>query len=247
MTDYALRIDPTGDELAAAKDCEASVFLATYGNTAGQWDEEYGPYEQSSIFLTVTEPGGDAVASLRLITPSVVGLKTLADTARSPWFIDGVRSARSVGMSLDQTWDVATVSLRKGVSGSALISAALYHGMFRAARANSIRWIVMILDTRVRRLLNSQSIETVALPGTKPGPYLGSESSIPLWGDLPQMADRQRLTNPDAFRLINLGVGLDGIHIPAPAAFDLGKRAASVPALGSFVSTAVPADLGKAG
>ncbi len=86
-----LHFDPQGDTLAAARECEATVFLHQYGNTATQWAEEYGPYEPSSTFITITERGGDALATMRLIVPSEAGLKSLADVARPPWSIDGVR------------------------------------------------------------------------------------------------------------------------------------------------------------
>jgi hypothetical protein len=223
-TDYTLHVDPRGDVLASAKNCEESVFNQVYGNTSSQWDEEYGPYDASSAFLAVTDAAGEAVGCLRLITPGVVGLKSLVDVARPPWFADGLRSARAAGIDPAGTWDVATLALRKGVPRGPMLSAALYHGLFHAARANDIRWIVMILDSRVRRLLNAAAIETSVLPGTRPGPYLGSESSVPLWGELPRMADRQRRVNPDAHRLINLGIGLDGISVPPPADFVLGER-----------------------
>jgi hypothetical protein len=222
-TDLTLHVDPTGDVLAAARECEADVFLNTYGNSRDQLEQEYGPYDASSVFLAITEAGGDAVAAMRLITPGPVGLKTLADTNRPPWFVDGARSARAAGLDAARTWDVATLAMRKGMPGASLAPAALYHGLFHAARANDIRWVVMILDVRVRRLLNSLTIETQLLPGCRPGPYLGSEASVPLWGDLVWMADHQREVAPDAYRLVNLGVGLDGISVPGPDGFRLGQ------------------------
>ena len=224
-TDFTLHFNPAADVLAAARDCEAAVFLDHYGNTAEQWDEEYGPYDDSSVFLAVTEPGGDAVACMRLILPSMVGLKTLVDVGRRPWSVDGNRAARAAGMSVHQTWDVATIGIRRGVRGGALLSAALYHGLFRAVRANSARWVVMIIDDRARRLLNAVDILTTPLPGTRSAPYLGSESSVPLWGEMARMADHQRRVNPDAHRLINLGIGLDGITVPEPAAFVVAEPA----------------------
>jgi hypothetical protein len=229
--ELVLHFDAQGCALAAARDCEASVFLDQYGNTAEQWAEEYGPYDATSTFITVTEPGGDAVATMRLILPSEVGLKSLVDVARAPWSIDGVRAARAAGMALAQTWDVATIAIRKGAPRGGLLSAALYHALFRATRANNIRWIVMIMDVRARRLLGSSHIYTQPLPGTHPGAYLGSEASAPVWGDMPRMADRQRRTSPDAHRLINLGVGLDGISVPEPAQFVLDRVGSAQPAL----------------
>lgn len=224
--DYVLHVDPMGDVLAAALDCEASVFLEQYGNTSDEWTEEYGPYDATSAFVAITEPGGDAVAAMRLILPSAVGLKSLVDTGRPPWQIDGVRAAHAAGIVMSRTWDVATLALRSGTAGGrGLLAAGLYHALFRATRANGIEWIVMILDVRVRRLLNAYHVETQMLPGAHPGPYLGSASSAPVWGEMARMADRQRRVSPDAHRLINLGIGLDGIRLPAPAEFVLGVHA----------------------
>ncbi|MGH8861358.1 MAG: hypothetical protein ACRDVG_09030 [Jatrophihabitantaceae bacterium] len=227
--DFVLHFDPESDVLRAARECEAAVFLDQYGNSSQQWDEEYGPYDDTSAFLAITEPGGDAVAAMRVILPSVIGLKTLADVARPPWSIDGHRAARAAGMSIEHTWDVATIAVRNGAGNGGLLSAALYHGLFRAVRANTARWIVMILDARAQRLLNAVDIRTTRLPGTVGGPYLGSASSAPLWGEMAAMADHQRTVNPDAHRLINLGVGLDGVSLPAPAQFVLAPCHAVAP------------------
>jgi hypothetical protein len=67
------------------------------------------------------------------------------------------------------------------------------------------------------------SIRTQALPGTIAMPYDGSASSIPLWGDLPAMADHQRRVAPEAHRLVNLGIGLDGIRLPNQNDYDLDR------------------------
>jgi hypothetical protein len=84
----------------------------------------------------------------------------------------------------------------------------------------------MILDERARRLLNAVGVYTHPLPGTRPGPYLGSQASTPLWGDLVRMADRQRRADPDAYRLINLGVGLEEISLPVSFALPEPARVA---------------------
>ncbi|HEY2300234.1 MAG TPA: hypothetical protein VGH43_21105 [Jatrophihabitans sp.] len=219
-----LHFDPKGEVLEAARDCEAAVFLRQYGNTAEQWAEEYGRYDPSSAFIAITDPHGDAIAALRLVLPGPLGLKSLVDVARPPWQIDGARAARAAGMVVARTWDVATLAVRPGARSGGLLSAALYHALFRATRANRIRWIVMILDVRVRRLLTGAHIDTQVLPGTRAGAYLGSAASVPLWGEMARMADRQRQTNPDAHRLINLGIGLDGIVLPDPDGYVLGRR-----------------------
>jgi hypothetical protein len=216
MTAAPLRFvfDPTGDELEAAKACEADVFLETYGNTTEQFDLEYGPYEDSTGFMTVLEADGRAVATARFIAPGPAGLKTLNDVSRPPWQVDGVRSARSAGVDIDRTWDIATIAVRRGEGRGGLCAAALYHGIITAAYANGIDFIVMIMDSHARRLLASLSMQTQALPGTSTGEYLGSPSSTPLWGHIHRAMEQQRQESPDAYRLIFQGIGLDGIALP---------------------------------
>jgi hypothetical protein len=223
-TTFTMHFDPEPDVVAAARACEQDVFLYTYGNTAEEWEEEYGPYEPASVFLAITEPGGDAVAASRVIMPSGVGLKTLVDTSRSPWLVDGNRAARAAGLKIDQTMDIATIAVRKGVRNGALLSAAMYHGLTMATRANGMRWVIMIMDIRARRLLSMMSLETHMLPGTKPGYYLGSDSSVPVWAEVARMMDTQRRVNPEGFRLVSLGVGLDDITLPAPNGYTVKHR-----------------------
>ena len=102
--------------------------------------------------------------------------------------------------------------------------AAMYHGIVAATRANYLRWVVMLMDERARRLLTSMSCETFVLPGTWPGDYLGSPACTPLWADVQTMMDVQRVRNPEAHRLIGLGTGLDGISIPGPDGFVMRAR-----------------------
>jgi hypothetical protein len=222
--DLVLHFDPRDEVLAAARACEADVFLAHYGNTAEQWEDEYGPYDPNSAFVAITEPGGDALAAMRIILPNPYGLKSVADVARAPWSIDGARAARAAGMVPAQTWDVATIALRSGASRGGLLTAALYRALLLGLRANGARWIVMIMDVRARRVLNMVGLKTQILPGATIAPYLGSGASVPLWAEVTPMVDYQRRESPDAYRLITQGVGMDGIRFPAPAQFALADR-----------------------
>jgi len=216
MTAAPLRFvfDPTGEELAAAKRCEADVFLETYGNTPEEFELEYGPYEDATGFMTVLEDDGEAVATARFIAPGPAGLKTLNDASRPPWQVDGLRSARAAGVDPARTWDIATIAVRRGAGRGGLCAGALYHGIITAAYANDIDFIVMIMDSHARQLLTSLGMQTQALPGTKTGEYLGSASSTPLWANLNRALEQQRLDSPDAYRLIFQGIGLDGIALP---------------------------------
>lgn len=216
MTAAPLRFvfNPEGEELAAAKKCEADVFLDTYGNTPEEFEVEYGPYESATGFMTILQDDGVAVAAARFITPGPAGLKTLNDVCRPPWEVDGLRSARAAGVDPARAWDIATIAVRPRSSRGGLCAAALYHGIVTAAFANDAEYIVMIMDSHARKLLSALGMQTRALPGTGTAEYLGSSSSMPLWANLHRLFERQRQENPDAYRLIFQGIGLDGIALP---------------------------------
>ncbi|HTZ44381.1 MAG TPA: hypothetical protein VMB79_11010 [Jatrophihabitans sp.] len=219
---FRLRFAPTGDQLAAAVECEAAVFGKAYGNTAEQLAEEYGPYAETSVFIGIYEPGGDAVGAVRLIRPSERGLKTLHDVAGPPWSLDVPRMARAARLDLTRTWDFTTLGARRGLRRwSSLISAGLFHGLVQAVRANDITSAVMMIDERVRGLLALAGMTGQTMPGAQPAGYLGSASTTPVYEHCQQAFDRQRLTNPDGYRLFMQGIGLDGIEVPPPAEFRL--------------------------
>ena len=222
----SLRFDPDADLLAAARDCEAEVFLRTYGNTRQQLEDEYGPYEPASVFIALADDSGDVLGACRLIRPTGLGLKSLHDAARPPWSLDVARAARVARLDLTQTWDVATLGCRRGLKGPGrLASAALFHALVQVVRANEIRSAVMIIDERVRGLLASAGMTGHTLPGARPARYLGSAASTPVYRHCDEAFDQQRITNPDAHRLFTQGIGLDGIHVPPLAEFRYVERA----------------------
>lgn len=216
----SLRFNPDADLLAATLDCEAEVFLRAYGNTRQQLQDEYGPYEQASVFLALADNSGEVVGACRLIRPTEAGLKSLHDAARPPWSLDVPRAVRAARLQLSQTWDVATLGCRRGLKGPGkLASAALFHGLVQVVRANDISAAVMIIDERVRTLLASAGMTGRTLPGAAPARYLGSAASTPVYRHCDEAFDQQRITNPDAHRLFTQGIGLDGISVPALSEF----------------------------
>lgn len=220
-SDTRMLIDPRGDLLASARDCEAEVFLRWYGNTRAQLDDEYGPYEDSSVFVVLADDADRVVASVRMLAPGGRrGLKTLADVGRDPWRIDGARAATAVGIDLSTTWEVATLGVRPGTQApgdvpGARLSLALYHGLILVAQANRMSSFVAILDERVRRMLASVGILTRPFPGAATAPYLGSAASTPVYAHCIPLLENQRKRFPEAYRLVTLGVGLDGVSVPA--------------------------------
>ena len=218
-----LHFDVRGPMLEAARDCEQDVFLQAFGNTREQLEQEYGPYNDQSVFMAVSDSDGYVVGSCRLITPGPAGIKTLNDVSREPWAVDGKRAGALVDIDPDDTWDIASLGVRPGFRGSAMMVAiALYHGLVvSTTRANQVGSVTAILDDGVRRLLTAADWIMPTLPGTATGEYLGSPASTPVYGHPTTMVDLQRRRNPDAYRLMTLGIGLDGVVVPDEAAFAL--------------------------
>jgi len=224
-----LKFNVQGDDLTAARECEADVFLSAFGNTREQVAEEYGPYEDQSIFLSVTDDEGNTLGSCREIVPGPAGLKTVNDVARAPWFVDGPRSARAAGVDPTRAWDLATLGVRREFrSHRLMVGIALYYGLFRSAHVNGVPAIVSVMDDHMRRTLGAFDVDCPALPGTSTGEYLGSTASTPVYY-LSTMLDVQRRRNPDAYRLLSLGIGLDGVAVPSDDDFWLPSDARDLP------------------
>ena len=223
MSGDGLRVhfDPQGALLEEAHACEGAIFSHWYGNTNEQLAAEYGPYESTSVFVALAD-GDRVVGTCRLIVPGPAGLKSVVDAGREPWSVDGARSAAAAGIDLSTTWDVATLGILPGSANSATLRvAALYHGVIVACQVNNISAIVAVLDNRVRRLMSSMGLVLHTLPGATSAPYLGSPASTPVYAGFANLLDTQRRLAPDAYRLVTLGVGLDGVSVPARSTFRL--------------------------
>jgi hypothetical protein len=237
---WNLHFDPRGDLLEAARQCEEDVFLEAFGNTRAQLEEEYGPYNDQSIFVAVADGAGHVVGACRLITAGPAGLKTLNDVSRAPWGIDGVRSAEAAGLDIERTWDIGTLGVRRDARGRRFsVGIALYHALVVSTRVNEVQSITAILDDAARRVLTAADYIMPALPGTRTGEYLGSPASTPVYGFCAGMLDAQRLRNPEAYRLMSLGIGLDGIAIPEESAFRVRPRLVPVETPAAALATAV--------
>ena len=214
----------------SARQCEEDVFLQAFGNTRTQLEEEYGPYDDQSVFVAVSDDSGHVVGACRLITPGPGGLKTLNDVGREPWGVDGLRAARAAGIDPENAWDVATLGVRRDYRGSKMsVAIALYHAIVVSTRVNEVG--TDHRDPRRPDRAGSSRRPTSSCPRCPaPGPaeYLGSPASTPVYGHCAGMVDGQRRMNPDAYRLMSLGIGLDGISIPEQSAFELRSRLAPV-------------------
>lgn len=209
---YRLVFDAVGQDLDAARACEAEVFLDRFANSPEEMAEEYGAYESATGFIAIIDDStGEAVAAMRFIAPGPAGLKTLNDVSRPPWRVDGLKAAAEAGIDPERTWDVATIAVRPGRGLGGMCAAALYSAISLSSIANGCNHIVMLMDKPALDLLIGLSMHVEPLPGTFAGEYLGSTATTPVLGDLHPGFERMERENPDAHRLIRQGLGFDDL------------------------------------
>jgi hypothetical protein len=227
-----LHFDPVGPLLAATLDCENDVFCERYGEDRSALEAYHAPYAATSTFLSLADADGRVVAMSRLVYPSPAGLITLDDVEEDPWNADSAAALAETGLDPARTWDVSAVCVRKSSRGqTALLAAAIYHGLIKTMRANQVDGFLAVLDSRVHRILNMLGVVMHALPGIETKPYWGSPASTPSYAHFRTLIDGQRRRSPDAYRLVTLGVGLDGIHVPLDDTFVLHRpRSVELPA-----------------
>jgi N-acyl-L-homoserine lactone synthetase len=226
--DLTLHFDPHGELLQSTHECEADVFAERY-----DWPQEetrafYAPYDASSTYVAVADPTGVVVAMARYIYPSPAGLCTVNELAVE-WGVDGNQMLAETGLDLSRTWDVGSVCVRRDARRYGVMhAAALYHGLLKASAANDVRGFVSLIDERVRRLLGMFGLMVHPIPGATTSQYGGSKATTPVWADMAKFVGDQRRNAPDSYRLVTLGVGLDGVRVPGPDAFRLRRTPASV-------------------
>jgi hypothetical protein len=217
-----LHFDPAGALLESTLDCENDVFVDRYGEERTALEGYHAPFTGASTFLSLADEDGRVLAMARLVFPSPAGLITLVDIADDPWKADADAVLAATGLDPARVWDVSAVCVRQTARGqSALFAAAIYHGMIKAMQVNRVQGFLAMLDVRVRRILNMLGVVLHPLPGIETRPFWGSPATSPSYAHLDSLLAWQRTSAPDAYRLVTLGVGLDGIRVPALDSFRL--------------------------
>ena len=101
---------------------------------------------------------------------------------------------------------------------------AMYHAFIKSTRGHEVKTATSMLDQLAYRVLMANGFQFTTLPGTSPAEYLGSPQSTPVYGHWSDIADAQRRLNPDAYRMITLGIGFDGVSIPSDQDFVVAPR-----------------------
>lgn len=212
--------DPLSDE---ARRLEQQVFYDTFGNTPDLLEAEYGPYEDVSAFLVIVDHERQAVAGMiRLIFDGHGTLKSLADIEHEPWVspLDDTLDRTGLGdLDLSDVFDVCTLAVHpdyRGKATSGLVSLALYQGVCSIARAAGFRYIVTILDVVVLDLIQTRTHRPFQFyEGVGPKRYLDSPSSVPVWSDLHEYAEKLSEIDPEMEAMLFDSVGLESaISVP---------------------------------
>ncbi len=194
-----------------ARSVEREVFEQYFGNDAEQMHAEYGKYEDQSIFfLSVDQQTHTPVGVLRVIEAGEAGLKTLNDLQsfigdEHPEIPDlptnDVLQAHEIN-DIAKCWDVGTVAVRKEYRSNKAqaqeASVQLYRALYVSALENEIDHFVSVIDARpYKRMVDYLGIPFVPMMNSKPFPYLGSESSYAVYGDVTEFykkMNRKRFT-----------------------------------------------------
>lgn len=194
-----------------ARTLEREVFEQYFGNTTEQMEAEYGQYEDQSIFfLSVDQQTQTPVGVLRVIEAGDAGLKTLNDLEsvvgeehpESP-DLPTERVLRGHGIQdIADCWDVGTVAVRKEYRADRAqaqeASVQLYRALYVSALESDIEHFVSVIDSRpYKKMVEYLGIPFVPMLDSKPFPYLGSESSYAVYGDVTEFykkMNRKRFT-----------------------------------------------------
>lgn len=200
------------------------MFAQRFGNSAGELETEYGPYESSTSFGAVFSPDGRAVGAIRLIRNGHRGLKSLNDAAEPPWELPVRATCRAADIDPARTWDVGTFGVDTGTVGSSRqTTLALWSVLFGAFRDNQVATFVAILDVGARRPIRAIGVQMLDLPGASPAVYLGSSASVPVYRHVEDLHRAHLSEFVDVHQQVFHGRGVAGLdpHTCRPGAFEL--------------------------
>jgi hypothetical protein len=159
------------------------------------------PLRGGATFELICGPRGDVLEQAELLEGAVAG-EPAADDDASVVLAVTDNTGRVVGVArvlpCGSLWELASLTVRS--SAQRTVSAALCHGVVQTLRVNRVRHLASA-DERAR-----EQLEGVGLLLGRGGGRSVSE-----------MIDGQRRINPEGYRLVTLGDGLDDVRLPHPA------------------------------
>ena len=215
---YFFRGDEAGADLA--RHVEEQVFLEAFGNTPELLAKEYLPYDEASVFLCVVDHLRHVpAATMRIITPSAAGFKSLDDIG-PVWGVDADQMFERTGLPHvpERTWDIATIATHPEYRGKALIGLAtlgLYQSLAHVSLGSGIDTLVCILDMPVYRMMQSKlHLIFDRFVGVEPLAYLGSPASLPVWCSLASAKRRIAEADQGLHDILFVDNGVTGAMAP---------------------------------
>jgi hypothetical protein len=167
-----------------ARQVERATFEEAFGNDPVCMTNEYGPYEESSLFfLAIDTELGAPAGVLRVIRNSPAGLKTLVDmedSTKTPTAVPAAEVMRHHGIDdLNRCWDGATAAIRPQYRRRlATIHVQLLRMAYAAAVRENITHYISIQDAPVYRLARRfLGLPVVPLANTPPFTYMNAPNS----------------------------------------------------------------------
>ena len=227
-------------ESELARHVERTVFEETFGNPRELLDEEYGPYEGSTVFYCVIDQRRRLPAGMmRIILPSEQGLKTF-QVIEEVWGTpaEQIMARTDTTWDLTRAFDVTTLAVApeyRGKSTDGLISLGLYQTLVRSGLEGAARFLVTILDMKPLDLIQTFTHNCFQeFPGIEAKSYLDSPLSIPMFLEFSEWLPRLQVEAPDTHDLLVHGIGIEAAMRPpawAPLMRALGREPAPLSAV----------------
>lgn len=180
-----------------ARQLEREVFQQSWGNDAVTMKNEFGPYDEHSVFFMAVDTHDRVPAGVvRMIRNSPVGLKTIVDlddTVKSP--IAPVRIPVSEVLrhhgieDLDRCWDGATAAVpRKYRRRLAAAHVQVLRVMALAAMRENIHHFVSVLDAPVVRAARDVlGLPLLPLVDTPPFTHMDAPNNQAVYAHVPTL------------------------------------------------------------
>jgi hypothetical protein len=190
-------IESTDPFANIARQLEREVFEQSWGNDSVTMKNEFGPYDESSVFFMAVDTHDRVPAGVvRMIRNSPAGLKTIVDLD------DGVKSPiapiaipvdevmRHHGIDdLDRCWDGATAAIpRRYRRRLAATHVQILRVMALAAMRENIQHFVAVLDAPVVRAARDVlGLPLVPLVGTPPFTHMDAPDNQAVYAHVPTL------------------------------------------------------------
>ena len=164
---------------------ERQVFEESFGNDSAVMAQEYGPYEQQSLFFVVLDRRAGVPAGVaRVIQDDGPRVKTIVD-APSHIGVSVDEISAFHGLAGGRVWDFATVAVLPEYRGrsSLVVSSLLYRTFVVAGRRAGTEHAVAMLDRVAWRNIRLVGVPVAQLADSEPFAYLGSAENRAIHSD----------------------------------------------------------------